>query len=104
MSFNPEATEADKVTVLGYTFRSGGHLVWFFTSMLMLTYVAYARLRYPAVTQMQSWFILFHAMSSLQAVISTRFGRYNGRMYSVDCIWFNALMAVVLGVIVYVGR
>ena len=93
----------------GVVFRSTSHYGWFLLSafcfvaivawnVLGVFYLAWRkRLNdgYPAVLAFPSIFMtLFHVSTSLGAVIFTRFGQINGPIYSVDCIWFNLLMAV----------
>ncbi|MDA2935975.1 hypothetical protein MYX06_02050 [Patescibacteria group bacterium AH-259-L05] len=97
----------DSVVFWGIEFRSVTHMEWFQTSieffvttillfMLMgiLVKIGQAEpelLFIPVVF----WVVLifFHGLASFAAYIITKGGAINGPAWSVDCIWFNALVA-----------
>ncbi|HXV27136.1 MAG TPA: hypothetical protein VD862_03905 [Candidatus Paceibacterota bacterium] len=102
---NRIATPEDEVVVLGYRFRSGGHVVWLCLSMLLLACVVVDRSLPPDAVHFTIPMIIgFHGSTAITAVFATNFGRVNGTMYSRDCIWFNALMAGIDAAIAYLGR
>ena len=84
------------------TFRSAQHLGWFIKTLVVFTvtvgwfFVNSIFIR-KSITPSLSWLlmVLVHIVASLVSVVATRFGTVNGSEYSVDCIWFNALVALV---------
>ncbi len=90
----------DPVEFLGITFRNDDHMGWFIITMTILisTFIIGAvsimwAKNYEAPRMMWLAFGWFSALTSLDAVFETRFGTVNGYVYSVDCIWYNALLA-----------
>ncbi len=94
----------------GITFRSYSHWMWFRMSMWLFVvswaYYFFAlflskKFSGPASARVGLWryLLFFHSVTSIEA-IAVAAGKYlthhpvNGAMYSIDCIWFNALMAV----------
>jgi len=99
------------VKFLGIVFRSQSHMEWFQMSMtfLVISLIWYLaalvlskRSQVVFFTPGMLWvmFLGFHVMTMAEAlaVVSVRFFKgvpLNGKMFSVDCIWFNALMAFI---------
>jgi hypothetical protein len=100
----------DTVEFWGIVFRSGSHMCWFQMSMIMLAFgltwcliVLITAKKLPNKVSAQDIllpFLLFHIYTSTSAVLVIA-GRFfmdmpiNGRVYSTDCIWFNAIMVVI---------
>lgn len=79
-------------------FRAPHHLVWFVFSILILLLsgglVAAGFWSYRF--GVNAWWFLwnFHLTTSIMAAVKTRMGRREDHAYSVDCIWFNFVMAM----------
>lgn len=68
------------------------HLAWFVCSVVMLgisIVAAVMRFRAPA-----KYFCFFHVAVAIEVPFVLLFG-YDGPVFSVHCIWFNALMAFI---------
>lgn len=96
----------EQVTFWGLSFRSASHMHWFQMSVVVFAL---------SVLSLLVWFFFFrksndflicpfvmwqlgfaiHVLQPPIALIVTRGGTVNGPIYSVDCIWFNALMACI---------
>jgi hypothetical protein len=100
----------------GITFRSSQHYIWFLivlgvAATLGIVYCVTLLLRgtralaaRETLATMWSWAGQAFASVSGTAILATKFGTENGPAYSVDCIWFNALVAVVFCTIAYLLR
>jgi hypothetical protein len=90
----------ESVIHLGIHFRSVSHYHWFVGSMILLglsLLCSVLEMDKRPVDLMQSWWhwpVFCHAGTSVTAIFVTHFGQVNGPIYSVDCIWFNALMSL----------
>lgn len=90
-----------------FTFRSDWHLGWFLVSLAML--VAYLvislsetadirrRGRHSRETALgfAKMFMLFHFVSAVLAALNSALAFMPEAVMSADCVWFNALMAVI---------
>lgn len=87
----------EAVEFLGISFRSEQHLGWFVFSMLIF-FISTATVFISRVNdgRFKLFLVLFlyHCLVSFIAIIITNFGAINSKSVSVDCIWFNGLMAV----------
>ena len=96
-----------ELAFLGIRFRSEHHLRHFLFSMVALGTSAFVFLFFVSVEQyFQLVFflcvlIVCYLSVALKAAEQTGWGMLNGKMWSVDCIWFNGLMALIffLGII-----
>lgn len=88
----------DQPEFLWITFRSTSHMSWFFfTQALFWCAIVFAALQ---IVLTQSWsfksllggLATWEFIVSLTAIFVTKFGTINGPTYSIDCIWYNALM------------
>ena len=92
---------------LGISFRSEHHKRHFILSMVALAISIGVFSIFVLVRQYSGlvWFLSFMTLCyggiSLEALVRTNGGVFNAKVWSVDCIWFNALMAGIffLGVI-----
>lgn len=71
-------------------FSSPYHLAWFLLSMIALVAMVLAS-RYGR--RWFHWGCLFHALVAVEAVLNLVFME-PGPVFSVHCIWFNGLMAL----------
>jgi hypothetical protein len=71
-----------------FSFSSPYHLVWFCISM---TWLAVA-LTFPRTVWPRAYGCVGHAVTTIDAILHVLTAG-NGPVYSVHCIWFNALMA-----------
>ncbi len=86
----------ETVEFLGITFRSWSHVYRFIMSMTFL-------LTSLLLLACASRFLFFvscgcvgmHLSTTVTASLATGFGHRNGPVYSVDCMWFNAALAVI---------
>ena len=93
------ATVQDRVLWFGVAFRSSKHLSHFRNSMLLFCSIVVVAWLLPAmILSVAVPCGLAHATIAIVAVRETRWGRINGKRFSRDCIWFNALL-----VMAYVG-
>ena len=89
----------EPVEFLGIVFRSAGHVSWFkFTMVMMaLSIIVSGGLLIARVYIGPSIVWGCHAfpsfLISLRAVFATKFGAVNGSVWSVDCIWYNGMLA-----------
>ena len=76
-----------------FSLSSPYHLYWFVCSMAMLgvSIVAAAR----GSRALIGYFCFFHAMVTIEVPFVLFFFNYNGPVFSVHCIWFNALVALI---------
>lgn len=88
--------------LIGIKFRSSGHIVWFIMSCVILLLIVFIYfLTYKVEGQLSfryfptGFVMVYHGSVFVTATFATRFGKINGLTYSVDCIWFNALMVAV---------
>ena len=92
----------------GIAFRSLEHFHWFVVSVSMF-------LALVLVTTATAWYMrsqkplrvlkvvsTFHLGTTCIALFATKLGTQSGRVYSIDCIWFNPLMAT-LYVLCFLG-
>jgi hypothetical protein len=80
------------------TFRSQEHLKWFIMSMFVFfgsLYVLSIAHDDVPVFFLFRFCTITYAVVSLFAFVVTEGGKINGDVFSVDCIWFNALMSSV---------
>lgn len=86
---------SENIVFFGINFRSGSHLLWFRMSMtilaLTLLFMVFDIIFGDKKLIQTTMGILkhitnFHGGVAFCAVIATRFGKENGRIYSVDCI------------------
>ena len=99
----------EKPKFFGLTFRSAGHVLWFvlsLTGLAVTTLVAVALALYRRVgdggpSPIVVWQYPFwsHFGVGVAAVILTRAGTRQYRSFSIDCIWWNALMTALYGAI-----
>lgn len=94
----------DHIEFWGITFRSLGHLGWFqLTMVVLVTSVLYygwcvTSARRLFMTYPLWWWLGFFQSGASVVTALIIAGRYqqqqplNGATYSVDCIWFNALI------------
>ena len=80
--------------IIGFlTFNSGFHLAWFVGSMLLL-FASCARV-WLGKSHIFPWLCLGHAIVAFESICMTLFRPGENEVFSVHCIWFNGLMAVV---------
>lgn len=82
-----------------FHFRSVSHGMWFVLTMgiLLTATVFYIRSARRGLAPDRAWvntYPLAHIATALIAVWRTRGGIINTAGFSVDCIWFNPLMAL----------
>lgn len=75
-----------------FTFASPYHAIWFAISMAGLIVAIFAG-KYR--TDAHVWAVLFHVTVVIEAAIMVWLVRYKGPVYSINCVWFNALMAFI---------
>jgi len=111
----------EEAEFLGITFRSSDHMQWFQMSM-GLAIINFSGLVFRYATRHSSnpffskitvllvilmvGIILSHVMTSgvavLNALVSVvQHQNPNGPVFSIDCIWFNALMAGTYAIVLY---
>lgn len=101
--------ENESVEWLDIVFRSPDHLIWFKMSLILFAggFIAFLINFWKPRS---SWHKLpgslafFHLTASFLAIIHTQGGTINGPVYSVDCIWFNALMGAIHTVLFLVAK
>jgi hypothetical protein len=100
-------------TFLGVNFRSTAHLVWFFLSLAAMAMslpaafwpILQRRIGIgPDPNAVLQYPLGAHLGVALLALILTRGGTREYRSYSVDCIWWNALMSAFYGAIMLVAN
>lgn len=89
----------EAVEFLGITFRSSYHVDWFIMTMTLFG----ASLLWSVICLLQRcyegpvmiWFLLgiVSLATFMSAISQTKFGTINGPVWSVDCIWYNGLLA-----------
>ena len=75
-------------------FRSNEHLAWFVicvVEFVLATSTCFCGLARGGTVMLP--LASGHAWVSYRAAVVTKFGKVNGDGYSVDCIWFNALLS-----------
>lgn len=95
----------EAVEFCGITFRSALHLHHFIRMIIVLgasiawLFLAIYRRHYEeSVAGFVAWLCFFGVLSfvaSMKAISITKWGVLNGPMWSVDCIWFNALLGTI---------
>jgi hypothetical protein len=88
------------VELWGISFRSVSHMHWFILSTGLLVGHVIIQLAVRFLRPGDGPFnptpvLSLHGIVIISAVIKTHFGTVNGPAYSVDCIWFNALMTLI---------
>jgi uncharacterized membrane protein YvlD (DUF360 family) len=92
----------------GVSFRSVMHMQWFQASvcvsmvcMLLLLLPLILKEDYNPIYNIipVGFFSSMHFTVFLSAVVLTKGGAVNGNIFSVDCIWFNALMAFIYAIV-----
>lgn len=89
----------EAVALFGITFRSGYHLSWFLITMTLFgasvvcSVICLWQRCYS--WPIEIWFFLgiMSLGTSLSAITVTHFGVINGPIWSMDCIWYNGLLA-----------
>ena len=79
-------------------FRSDAHKAWFWATVLvfLLVFLVFKSRLEEAAIALAVVCVLFHTLTSVGAVYQTRKSG-NDRLFSTDCIWFNALVALGYG-------
>lgn len=91
--------DINPVEFLGITFRSANHLWRFLLTafvLVMATAVGIAMIiekSFYAAAVFWSLLGCIFILVSVDAIQKTNWGAVNGSVYSVDCIWYNALLA-----------
>lgn len=110
----------EQAILWGIEFSSAGHMNWFIFSMICfgistgwclitlgIKLIMRLNIKLSSTSLYTTGWALGmtgHFWTSIMAIIFTKFGTENGRIYSVDCIWFNALMGVIyMGLCLLVG-
>ncbi|MFA6603933.1 MAG: hypothetical protein WCT10_03800 [Patescibacteria group bacterium] len=75
------------------TFTSLAHQIWFVGSMLLLLIFCSAVLL--GFNQQFHFLAILHAIVAVEAIFSRLFRPEDTEVFSVHCIWFNLLMAIV---------
>lgn len=106
--------EMTEVVFWGIHFRSVYHMRWFqgscayflFTILILIVSIILLR-RYlnALILPITFWFlgILGHCGMGLSAIFATEFGKINGDVMSVDCIWFNFLCGAIYIVMIIIS-
>lgn len=71
-----------------WVWRSRQHFMWFCYSVMMMLFVLTNPNVIPSAIGM-------HGLTMCMAICKTNWGRNNGPVYSIDCIWFNGLLLCV---------
>jgi len=99
----------ERLKMYGISFRSVQHFEWFTTTLqffaasIFISVISASLM--PTVAQVL-WgaLLILHFVIAVAAVFVTKFGKVNGPTTSVDCVWFNGVVAAVYaGLIVLVG-
>ncbi len=86
-----------------FQFRNAGHEYWFYMSMGILILCLVAALYFRRVGHL--WYpVINHSYTSVRAFVTVVIQEKQSVAYSVDCIWFNALMAAIYIVLYFVGK
>ena len=88
----------ESLELLGITFRSAQHMHWFVLTcfLFVISTLGFFTTRDNLLIRTLSWHFLFyyHGFFAVASIVATEGGTINGVTWSVDCIWFNSLMAV----------
>lgn len=84
-----------------FTFRSKFHLGWFLaTATTALASATFPQVQHPNLPNLASmltvcgFMLITHVRATIAAAIVTLWKREPSEMYSKDCIWYNALLAI----------
>ena len=92
------------MNLLATYFRSPNHAAWFFVSVAVLIIsLIYAFYRLGTARAIWRFVIGTHVGTVVLAILVVA-TRGSGPVYSIDCIWFNALMALIYGSLLYKTR
>lgn len=82
-------------------FKNANHAIWFFLSMFIML-IMVTTLFYGFQIWMLAIVALVIHIPSFATASYKKFKNIQSEIYSVDCIWFNALMALVYFVILLI--
>ncbi len=84
-----------------FSFRNASHQYWFLGSMIVFL-MSLVFCHFSKSKDHFGVFILSHAVTAISAFFKVLILKQSSPVYSVDCIWFNALMAAVyIGLLFY---
>ena len=90
-----------KYEFLGIVFRSELHMMWFELTVGVLVLATIILCGFLFFKSYEFPIFIFGSLGvaflcvSITSVGMTRFGTVNGENWSVDCIWYNALLSVI---------
>ncbi len=86
----------EQVEHFGIVFRNASHFLWLLQSMFILVVTLIFAVDKALRKRAISWGFwcagTFHGSTAIEALFITKAGTRVTRLYSPDCIWFNALM------------
>jgi hypothetical protein len=81
-------------------FRNANHAIWFINSMFFIVF--YLILHYGNIGKYALIFpILFHTSPIINSFNTYYIKKIKSEVYSIDCIWFNAIMVFLYLILMY---